>query len=41
MGLNLTYKIEVKIVMPAQAGMTAMDGGNANGLLGAALAHYK
>jgi hypothetical protein len=27
-------------VMPAQAGMTAMDGGNAIGLQGATLAHY-
>jgi hypothetical protein len=26
--------------MPAQAGMTAMEGGNAVGLPGATLAHY-
>jgi hypothetical protein len=27
--------------MPAKAGMTAMDGGNAVGLHGATLAHYE
>ncbi len=30
-GLDLTYRIKAKVVMPAQAGMTTMEGENAIG----------